>query len=158
MQAGSTPSPFGLRLGDQVFGQAASTVAAPVIENEPEDASDAESINSESSEHSLITAMASTTIDDSPWQAAPSFPPIYLSTVSEYLPPPPKTKIPQGARIDDLADEDPKSGKDMNWAFEPYENSLEVDNVFDRFTKRVSNTGEQCLRLVQIKSFHLIYQ
>lgn len=142
MQAGFTPNPFGL--GDKVFGQPASTVAA--IEDESEDTSDTESATSESSEHSLITAMASTTIDDSPWQATPSFPPIYLSTVSEYLPSPPKTKISQSARIDDLADEDSKGGKDMNWAFEPYENSLDVDSVFDRFTKRVSNTGEQCLR------------
>jgi len=154
MQTGSTPSPFGL--GDQLFGQPASTVTAPLIKDEPEDASDSESITSESSEHSLITAMASATIDDSPWQATPSFPPIYLSTVSEYLPPPPKTKLPQSARIDDLADEDPKDGKDVGWAFEPYENSLEVDNVFDRFTKRVNNTGEQCLRLARIKFLLLI--
>lgn len=156
MQAGSTPSPFGL--GDQVFGQPASTVAVPVIEDEPEDASDTESVTSESSERSLITAMVSTTIDDSPWQASPYFPPIYLSTVSEYLPPPPKSKIPQSARIDDPADEDLKGGKDMNWAFEPYENSLDVDNVFDRFTKRVSNTGEQCLRLARIEFCNQINQ
>jgi pre-rRNA-processing protein TSR4 len=91
--------------------------------------------------------MASTTIDDSPWRVAPSFPPLYLSTTSEYLPPPPKTKIPQGAHIEDSADDHSKDGKDVSWAFEPYENSLEVDGVFDRFTKRVSNTGEQCLRL-----------
>ncbi|KAG0709148.1 programmed cell death protein 2 [Suillus ampliporus] len=144
MQAGFAPSLFGL--GDQVFGQPASTVAASTIEDEPEDTSDTESVTSESSEHSLITAMASTTIDDSPWRAAPSFPPMYLSTISEYLPPPPKTKIPQSARIEDPADDDSKGGKDVSWAFEPYENSLEVDSVFDRFTKRVSNTGEQCLR------------
>jgi pre-rRNA-processing protein TSR4 len=148
MQAGSAPNPFGL--GDQVFGQPTSTVTT--IKDESEDTSDTESVTSESSEHSLITAMASTTIDDSPWQATPSFPPIYLSTVSEYLPPPPKTKIPRSARIDDLSDEDSKGGKDMNWAFEPYENSLDVDNVFDRFTKRVSNTGEQCLRSAQTGS------
>ncbi|KAG1746752.1 programmed cell death protein 2 [Suillus paluster] len=139
MQAAFTPSLFGL--GDQVFGQPASA-----IEDEPEDTSDTESVTSESSEHSSIIAVVSATIDDSPWRAAPSFPPIYLSTISEYLPPQPKTKIPQSAHIDDLADDDSKGGKDVSWAFEPYENSLEVDSVFDRFTKRVSNTGEQCLR------------
>lgn len=144
IQAKITPGPFGL--GDHVFGQPAPTVADPAIEDEPEETSDTESVTSESSAHSLITAMASTTIDDSPWRAAPSFPPLYLSTTSEYLPPPPKTKIPQGARIEDSADDHPKDGKDVSWAFEPYENSLEVDGVFDRFTKRVSNTGEQCLR------------
>jgi len=145
MQAGFTAGHFGL--GDQVFGQPAPIVAATAIEDEPEDTSDVESVASESSAYSLITAMASTTIDDSPWRAAPSFPPLYLSTISEYLPPPPKTKIPQNARIEDPADDDSKDGKDVSWAFEPYENSLEVDGVFDRFTKRVSNTGEQCLRL-----------
>lgn len=144
IQAKFTPGPFGL--GDHVFGQPAPTVADPAIEDEPGEASDTESVTSESSAHSLITAMASTTIDDSPWRAAPSFPPLYLSTTSEYLPPPPKTKIPQGARIEDSADDHPNDGKDVSWAFEPYENSLEVDGVFDRFTKRVSNTGEQCLR------------
>ncbi|KAG1741043.1 programmed cell death protein 2 [Suillus lakei] len=141
---GFTPGPFGL--GDHVFGQPTPTVTAPTTEDEPEDTSDTESVTSESSEHSLITAMASTTIGDSPWRAAPSFPPLYLSTTSEYLPPPPKTKIPQDAHIEDPADDDSKGGKDVSWAFEPYENSLEVDGVFDRFTKRVSNTGEQCLR------------
>jgi pre-rRNA-processing protein TSR4 len=144
MQAGFNPGHFGL--GDHVFGQPAPIVAATAVEDEPEDTSDVESVASESSVHSLITAMASTTIDDSPWRAAPSFPPLYLSTISEYLPPPPKTKIPQNARIEDPADDDSKDGKDVSWAFEPYENSLEVDGVFDRFTKRVSNTGEQCLR------------
>ncbi|KAG2113212.1 programmed cell death protein 2 [Suillus discolor] len=144
MQAKSTPGPFGL--GDHVFGQPAPTVAAPAIEDEPEDTCDTESVTSDSSAHSLIIAMASTTIDDSPWQAAPSFPPLYLSTTSEYLPPPPKTKISQSAHIEDPTDEYPKDGKDVSWAFEPYENSLEVDGVFDRFTKRVSHTGEQCLR------------
>jgi pre-rRNA-processing protein TSR4 len=142
--AGFTAGHFGL--GDQVFGQPAPIVAATAIEDESEDTSDVESVASESSVHSLITAMASTMIDDSPWRAAPSFPPLYLSTISEYLPPPPKTKIPQNARIEDPADDDSKDGKDVSWAFEPYENSLEVDGVFDRFTKRVSNTGEQCLR------------
>ncbi|KAG2366967.1 programmed cell death protein 2 [Suillus spraguei] len=144
MQATFVPSPFGL--GDHVFGQPGLTVASPAIENEPEYTSDTESVTSESSADSLITAMASTTINDSPWQSAPSFPPLYLSTTSEYLPPPPKTKIPQNARIEDPTDDDSKDGKDVSWAFEPYENSLEVDSVFDRFTKRVSNTGEQCLR------------
>ncbi|KAG2150234.1 programmed cell death protein 2 [Suillus bovinus] len=142
--AGFTPGPFGL--GDRVFGQPAPTAAAPAIEDEPEDTSDTESATSESSAHSLITAMALTTIDDSPWRAAPSFPPLYLSTTSEYLPPPPKTKSPQSDHIEDPADENPKDGKDVSWAFEPYENSLEVDVVFDRFSKRVSSTGVQCLR------------
>ena len=91
--------------------------------------------------------MASTTLNESPWPSAPSYPPFYLSTVSEYLPPPPKPRLPQGVKVEDLGDED-KKDKDISWAKETYEDSLEVDHVFERFTKRVGYEGEQCVRLV----------
>lgn len=59
----------------------------------------------------------------------------------------PKTKIPIGVNVPD-PDDDPKEkdSKDISWAFEPYENSLKVDHVFERFTKRVAHEGEQIIR------------
>lgn len=92
--------------------------------------------------------MASTKLEESQWKDAPAYPPLYLSTVSEYLPPQSKPKLPAG--ISDGLDDAPapKSGKDISWAFEPYENSLEVDYAFERFAKRVSYEGEQCVRYV----------
>lgn len=145
MQAPAAPSPF--NLGDQIFGQTSGSPFEPppaVEVNKDDDQSDDESETS-STEDSLITAMASTTIQESPWTAAPSYPPIYLSTMAEYIPPSPKAKIPDNARIEDSADDD-KGGKDGAWGLEAYENTLKVDLVFERFTKRISHTADQCLR------------
>ncbi len=86
--------------------------------------------------------MTSATLEESPWKAAPAYSPLYLSTASEYLPPQPKLKV--SAQVSEPGSED--GGKDISWAFEPYENSLEVDQVFERFTKRVGYEGEQCIR------------
>lgn len=144
MQNSAAPNPFGL--GSQIFS--ASSVEETLPEPKSDQVSDAESEGSDTStsDESLITAMATTTLDVSPWNSAPSYYPLYLSTSSEYLPPPPKTKLPDGAQIEDLMDDDGKHGKGANWAFEAYENSLEVDQVFDRFTKRVGYEGRQCVR------------
>lgn len=147
----SAPTPFGL--GAQIFGGVTSPqVSLSGILSSPEidqdlveaDSSDTES-DSGSSEKSFLTAMAATTIEESPWKSAPSYLPIYLSTVSEYLPPQPKLKLPPGADIEDPSD-DGKSGKDAPWAAEIYENSLDIDHIFERFTKRVAYEGEQCIR------------
>ncbi|TFK39378.1 programmed cell death protein 2 [Crucibulum laeve] len=151
MSAASTPNPFGL--GAHVFGESSpaltpASVNVPQAEHDDDDEgddSDAES-DSGSSEKSLLIAMASTTIAESPWKAAPSYPPLYLSTASEYLPPQPKAKLPPGVQVIDPSDDDGKSGKDISWAVEPYENSLDMDYVFERFTKRVGYEGEQCVR------------
>lgn len=111
-------------------------------EDEPESASE-----SDDSDDSLLTALAAATITESPWRSAPSYPPLYLSTVFEYLPPQPKPRLPQGVKVEDLGDDD-KKDKDIGWAKETYENSLEVDQVFEKFTKRVAYEGEQCVRSV----------
>ncbi|KAG6335808.1 hypothetical protein ID866_3286 [Astraeus odoratus] len=140
MQASTSPSPFGL--GDQIFGQISNDAPHLPSSAEEGDQSDAES--EDSSEDSLITAMASTTIQEPAWTMAPSYPPVYLSTMVEYIPPAPKPKLPPNARIDEAADE--KGGKDASWGLEAYENMLKVDATFDRFTKRISHTAEQCLR------------
>lgn len=146
MQNSSVPNPFGL--GSQIFCDTSTEAPIPATE-EVEVASDSESEGSTSStsDESLITAMASTNLETSPWISAPSYPPLYLSTVSEYLLPPPK-KLPAGAHIQDPADDDngQEDGKNVNRTLEAYENSLEVDHVFDRFTKRVGYEGEQCVR------------
>ncbi|KDQ61623.1 hypothetical protein JAAARDRAFT_705148 [Jaapia argillacea MUCL 33604] len=133
-------NPFGL--GSQVFGSA-SPVTKEAIDDGGDDGSADEDSSSEAEERSLITAMASATLETSPWSSAPSYRPLYLSTVSEYLPPPPKTKIPPGAQV---VPSEADGGKDTTWVLEGYENSLEVDHVFERFTKRVGYEGEQCVR------------
>lgn len=146
--ASSAPNPFGL--GVQIFGDTPSP--KPLSTQQPgedaaadEDFSDADS---DSSENSLLTALATTTLTESPWKSAPSYPPIYLSTTSEYLPPQTKSKLPLGTKIEDPSEEDGKGGQNISWASEAYENSMETDYVFDRFTKRVGVSGEQCIRCV----------
>ncbi|PPQ94626.1 hypothetical protein CVT25_009357 [Psilocybe cyanescens] len=146
---GSSVPTFGL--GAHIFGAPTSEVGSAVAneddarEEQTEDADNSESDSGSSDEESLLTAMAKATISESPWRSAPSYPPIYLSTVAEYLPPPPKPRLPQGVKVEDLEDDDRKE-KDVNWAKETYEDSLEVDQVFERFMKRVGHEGEQCVR------------
>ncbi|KNZ80136.1 Programmed cell death protein 2-like [Termitomyces sp. J132] len=147
-----TTNTFGI--GAQMFGDTSPPLTGSAepkpnkndeCDNENDDASDDES----SSEDELLTAMASVTVTDSPWKTAPSYPPFYLSTVSEYLPPQLKSKVPPGTQITDrLVNEGSKGDKDkdISWASEAYEDSLEMDYVFERFTKRVAYEGEQCVR------------
>jgi pre-rRNA-processing protein TSR4 len=144
-------NPFGL--GTQIFGD----LLTEAVTSKPDEAGEASDADSEASassvsDESLIVAMASTTIGPSPWASAPSYPPLYLSTTSEFLPARPKVKIPQ---VPDLAGDDNKDDRSASWAFEAYENSLEVDHVFDRFTKRVGYEGEQCVRYV-LNSFRTL--
>lgn len=141
----TTAEPIALGLGDQIFGNPPIDISN---QHEQDNCNDAESNGSSSPEDSLITAMTATRVADSFWAAAPSYPAMYLSTLSEYIPHPPKGKVPASAKIDDIVEADGEAGKDATWALETYENSLKIDNVFDRFTKRVGFTGEQCLRWV----------
>ncbi|KAF8627680.1 hypothetical protein AX15_004299 [Amanita polypyramis BW_CC] len=121
-------------LGMHIFG---SEEARSTIGHDEED--DGE--ESDESEESLLTAMTKTAISDSPWQSAPEYKPVYLSTVPEYLPPPSKSKLPTGAQV-----ESEEARGDFSWMSEKYENSLEIDPVFERFTRRVAAEGEQCIR------------
>ncbi|KAG6897387.1 hypothetical protein C0992_002049 [Termitomyces sp. T32_za158] len=154
-------------IGAQIFGNTSSStnVAEPkpdendhsekenhLAEPKPDENDHCEKENNHandesSSEDELLSVMASVTLTDSPWKVAPSYPPLYLSTVSEYLPPQSKPKVMHETQID-LDDDDRKGGKDkdISWASEPYEGSLEMDHVFERFTKRVAYEGEQCVR------------
>ncbi|KAK1222841.1 hypothetical protein PQX77_014263 [Marasmius sp. AFHP31] len=132
--------------GNQIFGEPTpepSTLKQDDAnengqEDEGEDASDNESATSEGS---LVVAMASTTLDESPWKSAPHYPPLYLSTTAEYVPAAEKPKI--APKVSQEGDDKDDIGK---WVSETYENSLDVDQVFDRFAKRVGYEGEQCIR------------
>jgi len=145
----TTAEPIAFGLGVQIFGNPAIDIPDQSKQNHS-GCSDAESDDSASSEDSLVIAMASTRVEDSFWPAAPSYPAVYLSTLSEYIPQPPRAKASASATVEDPVEAGGKAGKDSIWALETYENSLEIDNVFDRFTKRVGFTGEQCLRWVTI--------
>lgn len=147
IQIKTTAEPIAFGLGVQIFGNSAIGIPDQSKQNHN---SDAESDDSASSEDSLLIAMASTRVEDSFWTAAPSYPAVYLSTLSEYIPQPPRAKTSASVTVEDPVEAGGKAGKDSIWALETYENSLEIDNVFDRFTKRVGFTGEQCLRWVTI--------
>lgn len=113
--------------------------------NDDFDENDESESDVESSELSLITALTSTTISESVWKCAPSYPPLYLSTITEYLPPRAVPKLPDGLDVGDLQD-DEKKEKDITWAKEKYEDSLVVDQVFEKFSQRVAIEGKQCIR------------
>ena len=130
-------------LGTETNGDPVETPSVNESDNRAGD-NEAES-DPESSDSSLITALASTSMNDSAWKSAPSYPPLYLSTLTEYLPPQAAPKLPKGLTVDDLGDDD-KKNKDITWAKEKYEDSLELDQVFERFTQRVAIEGKQCIR------------
>lgn len=105
------------------------------------DEEDENDSDTDSSESSLITALASTALSESTWKSAPSYPPLYLSTLTEYLPPQGIPKLPKGLKVEGLRE-------DVTWTKEKYENSLELDQIFERFTKRVAVEAKQCIRFV----------
>ena len=144
-------SPFGI--GSQIFG--ATTEEEQPVPPEPEfedDDGDSDTDDSEDSEDTvdeeaedLAEALAKTTLSDvyAVWKDMPSYPPLYMSTVSEYLPPEPKAKTKM--EVDDGLGDGKTKG-----ALEAYENSMSVDEIFSRFTKRVECEGGQCIRYVTV--------
>jgi pre-rRNA-processing protein TSR4 len=166
MKGSSGASPFGIGFGGldgPLFGAAAGEPpassssgihgATPIArqdeDRDDDDEDDASEAGSESGESDLVTAMAGATLDTSPWAGAPAHPALYLSTTAEYIPPPPKAKLPAGVRVEDSdADGGGKGsgGGGGEWGLESYENSMELDHVFERFTKRVGYAAEQCVR------------
>lgn len=106
---------------------------------------ESDSASSVASEESLVVALTSTSISESTWKSGPSYPPQYLSTAPEYLPPSKQKKQPKVPS--DPRDEDPTGGEGGGaWSAEKYENSMETDHVFDRFNARVAAEPEQCVR------------
>lgn len=146
-------NPFGL--GSQIFGQVDPTPDEDIAEEEHDDqekADDDSLSEGEGDEEELVTALAATSLETSDWKASPGYDCMYMSTTAEYLPSAPKAKVPAEAQVSD--DDDGKEGKskDSTWALEGYENSLDVDHAFERFSKRVGYEGEQCLRYVRTGS------
>jgi pre-rRNA-processing protein TSR4 len=149
--AGSGPAGAFGGLGSQIFG------AAPVPPPETAEPDTHEEIESngpgdstakddDASDDELVIALAATTLDDSSWSDVPAYTPLYLSTCPEYVPPPPKAKLPKG--IDPNDPDASSNDKGGGFAPEGYENSLETDHVFDRFSNRVAHEPEQCIRCV----------
>ncbi|KAL6304519.1 programmed cell death protein 2 [Sparassis latifolia] len=140
-------NPFAL--GAQVFGNAPlepiKSDDHQVLDSERQDDDEnGPQSNEDDDDDELVERLAAATLSNSEWASAPAYAPLYLSTVSEYLPPAPKSKLSSGANIDE--DDEERRKKDTGWALEGYENSMEVDHAFERFTKRISYEGEQCLR------------
>ncbi|THU88690.1 hypothetical protein K435DRAFT_821571 [Dendrothele bispora CBS 962.96] len=153
-QAAKTTNPFSINsssapsnlfgLGAQIFGESPSLADQKPLNSEESTEDDISETESVSSEETLLTAMASATLEESPWRHGPAYPALYLSTTSEYIPPPPKSKAPAKDQLmDSVSDDD---NKETSWISEAYENSLNVDTVFERFSKRVGYEGEQCVR------------
>lgn len=129
------------------------------LEDAVESESGSENENDSASSSSILEVPASTPSACSPWRSAPAYSPVlYLSTSSEYLPPSSKPKATALA-ADGLGQEregkSRKAGKEAdkehtewNNVMEGYENSLDVDHVFERFANRVGYEGEQCVRWV----------
>lgn len=158
---GSFATPTGL--GNQLFGSSPQEDQRDKEKDEHADgddveeppASDEESDGDDDSDaHSIVEAPTSRLSEASPWSAKqPAFnPPLYLSTSMEYIPPPPK--MPKAPSAEEILDEQDQEGKgkkgndadSWNSATEGYENSLNMDHVFERFATRASNEGEQCIR------------
>jgi len=98
---------------------------------------------STSSAASVTVALASAKLIDSLWQSAPSHPPQYLSTTSEYIPPPNKASDEPTAGI---IDDNGITQEGHPWASEKYESSMHTDPVFDRFNERTAHEPQQCVR------------
>ena len=155
-QLGATaaPGPFGL--GSQIFGGSppepenkVKVDSSQEPESEDEQNGESDDGSEEDDDEELVTAMASASLDTSEWAKAPSYPALYLSTTAEYLPPAPKSNV---VATDDIPEDsaDGKKIKDAFWTMEGYENSLDIDHAFERFSKRVGYEAEQCIRYVSV--------
>jgi pre-rRNA-processing protein TSR4 len=87
----------------------------------------------------LANTLHDVSLDLSEWESVPSHPPLYLATTEEELSSTGTKSAPKDATA---------ASGDGSDAFGPeiYENSLDTDPVFERFSKRVSSEGEQCVR------------
>ena len=138
-------------LGDRVFGEGEAEVMEQPISTStslPDETAshsdDAE--DSEEDENEVVTAMASLQLEDSRWKITPTYPPSYLSTTEEYLPHVSKSRTSQEEALLEEAAE--RESKDAGWGMEGYENSMNTDQIFERFARRVGSQGEQCIRYV----------
>ena len=158
MSAPGAPNLFGL--GAQIFGdvsESSENEKSPdpthpsqeeAEDDDGDDDDDGDSDDGEAEDAELVTAMAATSLESSAWKATSAYSSLYLDTVTEYLPPAPKPRLAPGVQVD-MKDDD-KGDKDLSWAMEGYENSLDVDHAFERFTKRIASEPEQCIRFVLV--------
>jgi len=143
----ATPPHAGL--GTDVFNSIAPPDPGSMItsrsptRDEEDTESDDENASTSSSASSVVVALASATLVDSLWQSAPYYPPQYLSTISE--PMHPSSKAPDGLTTGD-ADADGLNPEGHSWASEKYENSMHIDQLFDRFNERAALEPQQCVR------------
>nr|GAT61031.1 predicted protein [Mycena chlorophos] len=131
-------TPFGL--GAQIFG---SDAPLGLAEPEPDEENESDS----DSDSEPLVVLAESTSENSPWHSAPRFDPVYLSRDLEPEQPSARSKLPSGVQmVDSLDDSRPTGDNDFTDMAEAYENTLHIDQVFDRFTKRVGLNSAQCLR------------
>ncbi|KAI0028095.1 programmed cell death protein 2 [Vararia minispora EC-137] len=100
-----------------------------------------EQTGSDSDFDSIIVALNSVSLSDLPWASAPSYCPLYLSTVSEYFEP----EREESKNVSMDASSEGQEARER-WSAEIYEESLETDHVFDRFNHRVATEPQQCVR------------
>jgi len=152
-------------IGDLVFGATVSTIpgasgpnqldaedwpedGAPDDETVEEDNSDGGSDDEDEVEEDNLandlSAVSLTKAEPDPaWSSQPSYRPLYLSTVQEYItpkPPPSVSKKP----IQEAQSSSDTGG--APWGAEPYEVMRKVDDVFERFVARVQEEPQQVLR------------
>jgi len=82
------------------------------------------------------TLEASSPSPDRDWSSVPSYSPLYLDTVSEYIAPP-------SATISQI--NNPGVGQEV-WGGESYEPTKGIDEVFEKFVLRVGQEPQQCIR------------
>jgi len=123
-----------------------SQLSSKPVDSHTEENSESD-VSDEDDDQSIDQAtesLAKASLGDKPeWENVPHYSATYLSTVNEPLPPPVANSKSQSKLEDEvLGSEVAPSG----WTTEGYENSLAVDMVFEKFTKRVSLDPEQCVR------------
>lgn len=140
-------------LGSDIFNSVAplnpggTIMSQGSVPDEESTGSDDDSVSS-SSASPVIMALATVTLDDSLWQSAPSYPPQYLSTASEYIPP---SKKPSDELTAGAVDDDRDTQEGHSWASEKYENSLHTDHLFDKFNERAAHEPQQCVRCAPLR-------
>jgi pre-rRNA-processing protein TSR4 len=145
---GSATSPqlFGSGFGDEPF--VPGGIQQEVHDSGSGDPSSASESEDEDTNPSTVSGIAAallrTTLEasspspDRDWSSVPSYSPLYLDTVSEYIAPPSAT-IPQ---VNNRG-----VGQGV-WGGESYEPTKGIDEVFEKFVLCVGQEPQQCIRRV----------
>ena len=122
-------------LGTQLFG------SDPPSDSEDEGRED--TIETVTEQLASVTLKSSTL--PSEWSSSPAYKPVYLSTISEYIPSAVESHIEREGFFDEDVD-NKNASKDKE--LEGWETSADVDPIFSKFVTRVSNENTQCVRCV----------